>query len=104
MEFEAEEESGPADDLYKAARPVHERVPQFSGVTGLCRDCTHSFLYQQAYGDEIHVICDAIHPPLRMPLDIVKCSRFERRGQRSLQDLNESALHISKEPVPGQYL
>ena len=105
MEFEEEtDDSSAVEALYRAASPVTERIPDFSGVVGVCRTCTHAFLYQRAYGDEIHVTCDAIHPPMRMPLDIVKCSRFEVRGQQTLRELSEMARLVSKEPIPGQYL
>lgn len=98
------EEDADERAVFRAAYPIDESVVEFSLVAGLCRTCTHAFLYQRAYGDEVHVVCDALHPPLRMPLDVVRCSRYEKRGQLSLSSMNEMAIPVDGRPDPKGYL
>lgn len=90
--------------LYRAAAPVRESIPDFPAVTGICRECVNAFIYQRQYGEEVTVICDTAYPPRPMPLDIIRCSRFEKRGQMSLDRMQDMAAIVDKRESSGQYL
>lgn len=90
--------------LYQAASPITEAIPDFASVTGICRECSNAFMYQRQYGDEVVLICEARHPQCAVPPDVVKCSRFEKRGQLSLDRMQDMATLVDKREGGGQYL
>ena len=78
---------------------------RFSEVTGLCRTCKNALIRQRAYSEMPSVICERLWEQAhRVPLDIMKCTGYERVGEMTLRDMHEMALIINTSKNAGQYL
>ena len=96
-------------DLEKAAQTGHRLVAQdgrqrFPEITGLCRTCMHAHITRTRYSEVPTVICEALmNQNYRVPLDIMECSSYTRRGRLSLDDMTEIALLVDPKRVKAGF-
>ena len=77
---------------------------KFPEVKGLCRTCAHAHITRSQYSEVPTVICEAlISENHRVPLDIVECSSYAKRGQMSLDDMGEIALFVDPKRVKAGF-
>ena len=96
-------------DLERAASTGHRLLAStgrhlFPEITGLCRTCAHAHITRTRYSEVPTVICEAlISEAHRVPLDIVECSNYARRGQMTLDDMGEIALFVDPKRVKAGF-
>jgi hypothetical protein len=87
------------------ARAPEAPAPRFPEIVGCCRTCCNAHVTRRQYSDVPAVFCQAFgQNHNRMPLDIMECSSYQKRGETSLRDMAEVAILIDARPGSGQYL
>lgn len=82
-----------------------EGIGRFPEVKGLCRTCSQAVIRRQAYSELPTVLCEVIfNRPHQVPLDIMECSKYQRKGELSLWQMEEMATIIDSRVKGGQYL
>ena len=94
------------DVVYARAKTLEEsRQGRFPEVRGLCRTCTKAHITRAQYDEQPRVLCDALYGNTHyVPLDIMECSSYARRGELELRELTELAILIDPRDKGGQYL
>ena len=88
-----------------SARVPEETTPRFPEIIGCCRTCSNAHVTRRQYSDVPAVFCQAFgQNNNRMPLDIVECSSYSKRGGVSLRDMAELAILLDPRKDSGQYL
>ncbi len=78
---------------------------KFREVIGCCRTCRHAHITRRQYSEVPDILCTGIwEKPHRIPLDIMECTSYERRGEMSLREMGTLALEIDPRKKGGQYL
>ena len=78
------------------------RVKIHANIKSLCNSCDNGQTVERANG-HITILCHWMHPATHMPLDVERCSQYERRGTPSLHHQKEIAwtLELDKGRVVG---
>jgi hypothetical protein len=84
-------------------------VGRFPEIKGLCRTCEHALISRRAYEEVPRIKCMYQSEPGsptagRMPLDVMECTLYRRRGEMDLRDMAIIALKIDPRDPGGQYL
>lgn len=88
-----------------SARAPQEPLPKFPEVTGICRMCGNATIMRRQYEEVPAVFCSVFRDDRRIPLDIIECTSFYKRGGMSLRDMSEMAILIDeRKQSGGQYL
>ena len=97
------------EDLERAAAAGHRLLSsqgrhKFPEITGLCRTCRNAHITRTQYSEVPTVICEAlIGENYRVPLDIMECSSYDKKGRMSLDDMTEIALLVDPKRVKAGF-
>ena len=78
---------------------------KFAEVIGCCRTCKQAHITRRQYSEVPKIVCTALWEQAhQVPLDIIECTSYEKRGEMDLRDMGQIALTIDPRKKGGQYL
>ena len=102
------DEKGLSDKEYVSVSAAGQQIRgvafRFPEIRGLCRTCSSAHIFRRQYSEVPTLFCQAFDISKRMPLDIMECSRYSRRGELRMDELAEMAILIDGRDAGGQYL
>ena len=82
-----------------------EGVGKFPEIKGLCRTCSQALIRRQQYSEMPTIICESTwNRPHPVPPDIIECSKYQRKGEMTLFQMEGMATIIDERKKGGQYL
>ena len=76
--------------VFRAAQILEEKDPgrtRFPEVRGLCRTCDYALIRRREYSEIPTVVCRKLDKPHQVPLDVVECTGYSRRGEMGLRTM-----------------
>jgi len=68
-------------------------------ISGVCRTCTSSHIFERSYNNRVVVHCNALERDV--PTDITRCNHYSKYGELTMYEMNNIATLIDVSPEVG---